>query len=133
MQDLLAGRICADHQRQKSKPSRKRRHQHRRQPLQASAHDHLAPERLALVQHQVDVVTDLEDAVAGADAGERDEADHRGHRQRLAREPQRDHAADQGQRDVGHDDQRQDGRAVAAVEHGEDGAKRYQREQGDQP
>ena len=116
-----------------AKPADERRHQHRRQPLQAAAHDHAAAEGLAFAQHQVDVVADLEDAVARADAGERDEADHGRDRQRLPGEPQGDDAADQRQRDVAHDDERQHRRPVAAVEHGEDGAERQQRQQRDQP
>jgi hypothetical protein len=82
---------------------------------------------------QVDVVADLEDAVARGDAGQRDEAHQRRHRQRLAGNPQRDHAADQGQRDVAHDDEGEHRRAVAAVEHQEDHGERHQRQQGNQP
>ena len=66
-----------------------------------------APEALALEQRQVDVVADLEDAVARGDAGERDEADGAGDRERLAGDPQRRDAADQRQRHVAHDDERQ--------------------------
>ena len=47
------------------------------------------PEGQALPQGQVDVMADLEDAVACRDARQRDEADHAGDRKRLACEPQR--------------------------------------------
>ena len=92
-----------------------------------------AAEGLALAQHQIDVVADLEDAVARADAAKRDEADHGRDRERLPGEPQGDDAADQGQWDVAHDDQRQHRGPVAAVEDGEDGAQRHQRQQRDEP
>ena len=69
-------------------------------------------------------MADLQDAVAGADAGQRDEADHRRHRERLSHQPEREHAADQGERHVAHDDERQHRRAVAAVEDGEDQGER---------
>ena len=71
------------------------------------------PERLAFVEGEIDVMADLQDAVAGRDAGERDEADHRGDRQRLGGEVERDHRADQGERDVAHHDQRQRRRLIA--------------------
>ena len=54
-----------------------------------------------------------------------------GDRQRLAGQPQRRDRADQRQRHAAHDDQRQHGRAVAAVEHREDQRERHQRQQPD--
>ena len=101
--------------------------------LEASAHDHLAAEPLALDQHEIDVVADLEDAVARTDAGKRDEADHGRHRKRLARDPKGRDAADQRQRHVAHDDQREHRRLIAAVEHDEDRRERHQSEEADQP
>ena len=50
---------------------------------------------------------DQQDRVAHDDAGERDEADHRGRRERRAEQPVAEHDADQGQRDRRQDDQRQ--------------------------
>ena len=76
-------------------------------------------------------MADLEDAVARGDAGQRDEADHRGDRERLSGEPERDDAADQRERNVAHDDERQHRRAVAGVENGEDRRQREQREETD--
>jgi hypothetical protein len=38
--------------------------------FQAAAHDHFCPERLALAQHKVQVVSDLEDTIESANAGE---------------------------------------------------------------
>ena len=61
----------------------------------------------------------LQNAVAHRDARQRDEADQRRHRQRLARHPQPQHRAHQRQRDVGHDEGREHGRAVARVQHHE--------------
>jgi hypothetical protein len=77
-------------------------------------------------------VADLQDAVAHRDAGQRDEADQRRHRQRLARQPQAEHRADQRQRDVGHDQRRQRRRLVAAVQHHEHQHQRDDGQQADQ-
>ena len=73
----------------------------------AAAHDEVAAERHAFVQRQIDVVADLQDAVARRDAGQRDEADHAGDRERLAGDPERRDRADQRERHAAHDDQRQ--------------------------
>ena len=51
-------------------PAARARHQHRRQALQAAPHHKLATERHSFVQRQIDVVADLEDAVARRDAGQ---------------------------------------------------------------
>jgi hypothetical protein len=48
-------------------------------------------------------MADFQDAVARRNASQRDEADQRRNRQRLAGQPQAKHAADQRQRDIGHD------------------------------
>ena len=45
----------------------------------------VAAERLAFVQHEIDVVEIFRMPLRARDAGERDEADHRGDRERLAR------------------------------------------------
>ena len=54
-----------------------------RQPLEAATHDHRSAECLTFVQDEIDVVADLEDAVARTDAGHCYEAIHRGNGQRL--------------------------------------------------
>jgi hypothetical protein len=54
-------------------------------------------------------------------------------RQRLARQPQPDHRADQRERDVHHDQRRQRRRLVAAVEHHEHQRQRHDGQQADQP
>ncbi len=131
MQDLAAGLVGAVEQRDQREPGRECRHQHGRQALQAAADDEFPPEALALVESQVDVVRDLEDAIAGRDAGERDEADHRGDRERLPGEVQRHDAADQRKWDVAHDDQGQHRRLVAGEQHHEDQRQRHQAEQPD--
>ena len=75
MQDLLAGLVGADEQRHERDAGRKGRHQYGGQPLERAAHHQLPSECLALEQRQIDVVADLQDAIARGDAGERDEAD----------------------------------------------------------
>jgi hypothetical protein len=87
VEDLLAGLIGADQQRHQRDAGGERGHQHRTQALERAAHDHTRPEAFTLEQRQVDVVADLEDAVARRDAGERDEADGAGHRERLVGNP----------------------------------------------
>ena len=78
------------------------------------------PELHLLVQGEIDVVAYLENAVAGRDPRQRDEADHAGDGQRLIGQRQRRDRADQRERHPAHDDQRQHDGAVAAVENGED-------------
>jgi hypothetical protein len=131
VQDLGARRLGLEEQRRQREGGDQRRHQHRRQALQRAADDQLAAEGLAFEANQVGVVRELEDAVAGGDAGERDEADQRRDGQWLAREPQADDAADQCQRHVGDHQCGEDGRAVAAVEDDEDQAERDQRQHAD--
>jgi hypothetical protein len=78
-------------------------------------------------------VADLEDAVAGTDACQGNETDHGGDRQWLAGDPQGDDAANERQRNVAHDDERQHCRPIAAVEHGEDGSQGHEGKKTDQP
>ena len=105
MQHFLAGRTGVDHQRQQCEAGRECRHQHRRHALQTAADDEVAPEGHVLVQGQIDVVADLEDAVARGDAGQRDEADHRGDRQRLAGNHSAATLPIKRQRHAAHDDE----------------------------
>ncbi|MNT36511.1 hypothetical protein D3C72_1725970 [compost metagenome] len=77
-------------------------------------------------------MADFQDAVAGGDARQRNEADHGRHRQRQATKPHGDHAADQRQRDVRHDDQRECRGAVARVKHQVNQRQRHEGQQHDQ-
>ena len=45
----------------------------------------------------------------------------------------RDHAADEGKRDIAHDDDREERRLIAAIEHEENQSQRQQRQAADQP
>ena len=56
------------------------------------------PNGIAFVQREIDVVADLQNAVAGRDARQRDESDHAGDGKRLTGDPQGGDAADQRQR-----------------------------------
>ena len=132
MQDLLAGRIGRQQQRGQGEGRDQSRHQHRRETLQRATHDHGLAEGFPLDAAQVDVVADLEDAVACGNAGQRDEAHHGGHRQAHAGQPHGDHAANERQRDVRHDDAGQHGRAVARVKHQEHHRQRDQRQPDDE-
>ena len=78
------------------------------------------PNAICLAQGEIDVVADLENAVACRDSRQRDEADHAGDGQRLTGQRQRRDRTDQRQRHAAHDDRGQHGGAVAAVENGED-------------
>ena len=77
-------------------------------------------------------MTDLEDAIAGGNAGQRDEADHGSHRETDIGYPHRRDAADQCQGDIGHDDGGQHGRLIARIQDEEDHQQRNYREPGDQ-
>src|SRR5262249_29250339 len=107
VQDFSSRLIGAEQQRGQRKAGGKRGHQRRGKPLQAASDDEGSPEAFAFVQGKIDIVRNLQDAVARRDAGERDESDHGGYRKRLRRDIQRDDAADQSQRNIGHDDQRE--------------------------
>src|SRR6266516_2658234 len=128
VQDFPSRLIRAKQQRGQGEAGRKRRHQHRGQPLEAASDDNSSHEELAFVQGKIDILRNLQDAVSRRDAGERDEADHGGHRKRLRRDIQRNDAADQSQRNIAHDDQGENCGAIAAVEHQEDGRQRNERE-----
>ena len=78
------------------------------------------PELHLLAQSEIDVVADLENAVAGRDPRQRDEANHAGDGQRLTGQRQRRDRTDQRQRHPAHDDQGQHGGAIAAVENRKD-------------
>src|SRR5262245_21439281 len=131
VQDLASGLASPEQQRQERQASAQRRHQHGRQALEAAAHDEGGAESLPFEEGEVDVVADLENAVARGDAGQRDEADHGGDRQGLADYRQRNDAADEGQRNAGEDDDRQDEGSVALVEHHEDQGEGDERQDAD--
>src|SRR5262249_17423405 len=131
VQDFSSRLIGAEQQRGQRKAGGKRGHQHRGKPLQAASDDEGSPEAFAFAQGKIDIVRNLQDDVARRDAGERDESDHGGYRKRLRRDIQCDDAADQSQRNIGHDDQSENSRAIAAVEHEEDGRQRNERERTD--
>src|SRR5438046_1183618 len=56
MQDFPSRLVGAEQQRGQRKTSGKRRHQHRRQPLQAASDNKGSPETFAFVQGQIDIV-----------------------------------------------------------------------------
>src|SRR6266540_7024919 len=128
VQDFPSRLIRAEQQRGQGKAGRKRRHQHRGQPLQAASDDKGSPEAFAFVQGKIDIVRNLQDAVSCRNTSERDEADHGCHRKRLRGDIQRNNAADQSQRNIAHDDQSEDSGAIAAVEHKKDSRQRNERQ-----
>ena len=132
MQDFFTRCIGRQQQRGQRKGSHQRRHQHRGQPLQRAAHDHGLAEDLTLELAQVDVVADLQNPVACGNARQRDEAHHGGHGQAHPRQPHRGHAADERQRNVGHDDPGQHRRLVAYIQNEKDHCQRHQRQADDQ-
>ena len=96
----------------RASPARQRGHQDRRQPLHRPRST-ASRNRHALDVLQVPDVGDHHHAVAGGDAEQRDEAHQRGHRQHAAGDEDPDHAADERQRQVDHDQQRVAGRPKA--------------------
>jgi hypothetical protein len=72
----------------------------------APASSRTVDQRLAFGVGMADEVHQ-QDRVAHDDAGKRDEADHRGGRERRAEQPVTAHDADEGQRHRRQDDQRQ--------------------------
>ena len=66
------------------------------------------------------VVTDEHDAVASGDAEESDKADERGDRQRAAGQKDHNHAADQSERQICHDQERGTHRSECDVKQQED-------------
>jgi hypothetical protein len=81
--------------------------------IAASAVSRIGLKRIAPASSRTSVDTacvpnkvDQQDQVAHDDAGERDEADHRGGRERCAEQPMAEHDADEGEQDRRQDDQR---------------------------
>ena len=60
-------------------------------PVQAAADDQVFAEDLAFVECEIDVMADLQDAVARRDAGERDDATLEADRGRMSPEPKDRH------------------------------------------
>ena len=89
---------------------RRRRRQHDRLEPRRAGFNQRRAQRRALRAARADEV-DEQDRVAHDDAGERDEADHRGRGERRAQRPVAEHDADQRQRDGRQHDQRQRERA----------------------
>ena len=131
MQDFPARLAGSEEERREREPRRQGGEQHRREPVEAAAHDEVRPKCRALVEREVDVAADFQDAVAGADAGEGDKAHHAGDREGQSGDPQRRDAADQRQRNVDHDDQGQHRGAITALQHQEDQQQRCERENAD--
>ena len=67
IEDLLARLTGSQHQRNKRNARRQRGHQHGCHPFPARTLHHLRREPLPLVPHEVQIVRDEQDAVAGCD------------------------------------------------------------------
>ena len=67
MEDFLASLACSQGEWQKADGGGQGGHQDGRQSFQASANDHLLTKRFSLALHQMDVMRDHEDSVAGDD------------------------------------------------------------------
>ncbi len=120
MKDFAPRLVGPDQQWNECEPGSEGRHQNGCQAFEATAYDQLPSKSLTFKHGEVYVVTDLEDAVACRDAGQRDEANHTGDRQRLSGNPKRHYASDQGQRDIHKNNGAEHGRLVARVKHQED-------------
>ena len=100
MQNFFARLVCCENKRNERYAGRKGCHQDGNHPLQRAAFDHLARESLALVAHEVQVVREHHNAVAGGDASHGDKSDQRGDADVVHHEPREHQAAKEGKRDV---------------------------------
>ena len=76
------------------------------------------------MQDEIDVVRNLEDAVARRDPGEGHEANHAGDGKRQPGDPEGSDRSNQSKGHRAHDDQRQHRGSVAAIKNGEDQCQR---------
>ena len=100
---LLADRR-SEHQRHQAERGSGCRHQNRHEAIERAL-QHYIIQRMAR-QSQLVVMAHQDDAVASGDAKQRDESNHRRHTHVGAGQVQRNDAANQGQRQVEHHDQR---------------------------
>ncbi len=85
VEDLAARFVGCNHERHECEARGEGREQHRRQPFERAPDDERASELLAFVEGEIDVVADLQNAVACRNACERNEADEARDRERQTR------------------------------------------------
>lgn len=104
VEDFAAGLAGAEEEWDEGESGGEGGHEHGDDALLRAADDHLLVEAFALLAHQVEVVGNHHDSVAGGDAGEGDEADHRGDGDgAVGEKPDANHGSDEGEGNIQHD------------------------------
>ena len=104
VEDFATGLAGAEEERDEGESGGEGGHEHGDDSFLGAADDHLLVEAFALLAHQVEVVGNHHDSVAGGDAGEGDEADHRGDGDgAVGEKPDADYGSNEGEGNIQHD------------------------------
>ena len=104
VQDFLAGLVGCEEEGDEGDACGEGRHDDGDEAFEGAAFEHLAGEAFALVAHEMEVVGDHHDVVAGCDAGDGDEANEGGDADIVESLAGVEDGADEGDRDDGQDE-----------------------------